>query len=152
MAQKLVDICETRLGRIPTNCSTAEATLPGGNLGGSFTEFQCRLEEKGLGSSEAERLARLYGSEAIEILASGGNLKAEVEFSVQCEGALTLEDYWVRRSARARFDVNGGLDCLVPAAALMAELLNWTTAERDSQVEACHAIRKQEMSAVRKTG
>ena len=152
MAQKLVDMCETRLGRTPTNCSTADAILPGGNLECTFTDFQRQLEEKGLGSSEAERLTRLYGSEAIEILASGGDLKAEVEFSVQCEGALTLEDYWVRRSARARFDVKGGIDCLVPAAAVMAELLSWTVDERDGQVAACLAIRKLEMAAVRKSG
>ena len=32
------------------------------------------------------------------------------------EGALTLEDYWVRRSARAWFDLDGGLAALAPAA------------------------------------
>lgn len=152
MAQKLVDLCETRLGRTPTSCSTAETVLPGGNLDGTFTECQRRLEEQGLGTSDAERLTRLYGSEATEILASGGDLKAEVQFAVQSEGALTLEDYWVRRSGRAWFDVNGGIDCLIPAAAIMAELLNWSSDERDRQVKACLAIREQEMSAVRKSG
>ena len=70
---------------------------------------------------------------------------------MQSEGALTLEDYWVRRSGRAWFDVNGGIDCLVPAAAVMAELLDWSSAERDRQVKACVAIREREMSAVRKS-
>ncbi|MFT5711380.1 MAG: glycerol-3-phosphate dehydrogenase [Halioglobus sp.] len=151
MARKLVDMCETRLGRTPTNCSTAEKILPGGNLGGTFIEFQQRLEEKGLGASDAERLTRLYGSEATEILASGGDLKAEVEFAVLCEGALTLEDYWVRRSARARFDADGGTACLASAAAVMALLLNWSKEECDRQVKVCLAIREHEMSAVRKS-
>ena len=151
MAQKLVDMCETRLDRKPTTCSTAETILPGGNIDGTFTEFQDQLEEKGLARRDAERLVRLYGSEAAQILASGGDLRAEVAFAVQCEGALTLEDYWVRRSARARFDVNGGIDCLVPAAAVMAELLNWSQDESDRQVEHCLGIRKHEMSGVRKS-
>ncbi|MEH6571125.1 MAG: glycerol-3-phosphate dehydrogenase/oxidase [Halioglobus sp.] len=151
MAQKLVDMCETRLGRKTTMCSTAETVLPGGNLEGTFTELQSRLEKKGLAARDAERLIRLYGSEATQILSSGGDLKAEVEFAVLCEGALTLEDYWVRRSARARFDVNGGVDCLIPAAAVMAKLLSWSADESDRQVEACLAIRKHEMSGVRKS-
>jgi glycerol-3-phosphate dehydrogenase len=151
MAQKLVDMCERRLGRPPTTCTTAEQILPGGDLEDSFNELQQQLEEKGLGRSDAERLARLYGSEAAKILASGGDLRAEVEFAVQCEGALTLEDYWVRRSARARFDVNGGVDSLAPAAAVMAGLLGWSQDEKERQVGVCHAIREHEMSAVRKT-
>ena len=136
----------------PTSCSTAETVLPGGDLNGTFAECQRRLEEQGLGTSDAERLTRLYGSEATQILASGGDLKAEVQFAVRSEGALTLEDYWVRRSGRAWFEVKGGIDCLVPAAAIMAELLNWSSDERDRQVKACLAIREQEMSAVRKSG
>ena len=151
MARKLVDMCEVGLGRSPTHCSTAEKVLPGGNLDGTFTEFQQRLEKDGLGASEAERLTRLYGSEATEIVAGGGDLNAEVEFAVLCGGALTLEDYWVRRSARARFDIDGGTASLVPAAAIMATLLSWSKDECSRQVEACLAIREGEMSAVRKT-
>ena len=151
MAQKVVDRCEMRLGRTPATCTTAEKILPGGDLGGTFIEFRRRLEQKGLDSSKAERLTRLYGSEATEILASGGDLRAEVEFSVRREGALTLEDYWVRRSSRAWFDDDGGVASLVPAAAVMADLLGWSQAERDRQVEACLAIRTHEMSAVRTT-
>ena len=151
MAEKLVDMCEKRLGRKPTPCTTADAVLPGGNLAGTFIEFQHQLEQQGLASRDAERLARLYGSEATEVLAAGGDLQAEVEFAVLREGALTLEDYWVRRSARARFDVNGGVDCLAPAAVVMVELLGWSQQEADRQIETCLAIREQEMSAVRKS-
>jgi len=151
MAQKLVDMCETRLGNKLSPCATADEILPGGELETTFAELQRHLEEAGLGPSDAERLARLYGSEATEVLASGGDLKAEVEFAVRREGALMLEDYWVRRSARARFDVGGGVDSLVPAAAVMGELLNWSQDETHRQVQACLAIREQEMSAVRKT-
>ena len=64
---------------------------------------------------------------------------------------MTLEDYWVRRSSRAWFDDDGGVASLVPAAAVMADLLGWSQAERDRQIEACLAIRTHEMSAVRTT-
>ena len=151
MAKKLVDMCETRLDRTPAPCTTADVVLPGGNLESSFLEFQHKLEQQGVASEEAERLTRLYGSEAIDVLVAGGDLQAEVEFAVLREGALTLEDYWVRRSARARFDLNGGVDSLVPAAKVMAELLGWSTSESERQVQACLAIREQEMSAVNTT-
>jgi glycerol-3-phosphate dehydrogenase len=60
------------------------------------------------------------------------------------EGALTLEDYWVRRSARARFDLDNGLAALKPAADAMAPLLGWSQAEASRQIDLCHALRKAE--------
>ncbi|MEI6453967.1 MAG: glycerol-3-phosphate dehydrogenase C-terminal domain-containing protein, partial [Actinomycetes bacterium] len=48
------------------------------------------------------------------------------------EGALTLEDYWVRRSARAWFDADGGLGALAPAAEAMAGLLGWSDSRERS--------------------
>ncbi|PLW66778.1 glycerol-3-phosphate dehydrogenase/oxidase [Pseudohalioglobus lutimaris] len=151
MANRVIELCENRLGRKVGKCRSADYILPGGDLGGSFAEFQEQLEQQGLAPNEAERMTRLYGSEALDILGAGGDLEAEVEFAVKREGALTLEDYWVRRSARARFSDAGGIDCLVPAAGVMAKLLDWTEQERDQQVEGCVAIRNKEMAAVRKT-
>ncbi len=151
MAKKLTDICEARLGRPPTVCTTADHTLPGGDLGGTFIEFQHGLEARGLSEREAENMTRMYGSEATDVLAAGVGLSGEVEFAVRCEGALTLEDFWVRRSARARFDEDGGTASLVPAAAIMGAMLDWSPDECDRQVSHCLAIRAQEMSAVMTT-
>jgi glycerol-3-phosphate dehydrogenase len=64
---------------------------------------------------------------------------------------VTLEDYWVRRSARARFDEEGGIGALGPAGARMAELLGWTEAERDRQIEDCKEKRTREMRAIAQT-
>ena len=61
------------------------------------------------------------------------------------EGALTLEDYWVRRSARSNFDDDGGMDALEPAAEVMGNLLNWSGAEKNIQVEICRKRRQKEM-------
>ena len=92
-------------------------------LGAGFSEYTAEFEPKGeLGNTSAQR------------------------FLYVMEGALTLEDYWVRRSARAWFAAGGGLADLAPAADAMAPLLGWTAAERDHQVAACHAIHNRNMA------
>ena len=90
---------------------------------------------------------RLYGVEALEMFAEGYSLEAEVAQAVLKEGALTLEDYWVRRSARARFSPDGGVSVLAPAARAMAPLLGWTPEEEARQVATCRALRAKEMAA-----
>jgi glycerol-3-phosphate dehydrogenase len=79
------------------------------------------------------------------IFAREKGLAAEVRHAVLAEGALTLEDYWVRRSARARFDEEGGLAGLGATADLMGPLLGWTDAEKERQVRSCREIRADEM-------
>jgi glycerol-3-phosphate dehydrogenase len=64
------------------------------------------------------------------------------------EGALTLEDYWVRRSARAWFDAEGGMAALAPAAEAMAGLLGWSPDETETQIEACRAVRARNLAAL----
>jgi len=61
---------------------------------------------------------------------------------------MTLEDYWVRRSARARFDLDSGLASLRPAADAMAPLLGWSQGETDRQIDACKALRALERAAL----
>jgi glycerol-3-phosphate dehydrogenase len=88
----------------------------------------------------------LYGAEAAAIAADGGDIGAEARHAVLAEGALMLEDYWVRRSARAWFAAGGGLADLTPAVAAMAPLLGWSDAEQARQVAACHAIHHRNMA------
>ena len=104
--------------------------------------------QMGLSRVETERTTQLYGSEAPGVFAEEKGPAAEAEFAVTREGAVTLEDYWVRRSARARFDREGGIGALGPAAARMAGLLGWMDAERDRQIEDCKAKRAREMWAI----
>ncbi len=151
MAERIVDLCEERLGRTPSVCRTADEPLPGGDLDDP-AQVETALRRRGIGGAAAERLARLYGSEAEQVTIDGGDVRAEARAAVLREGALTLEDYWVRRSARARFDDRGGAAALEPAAEEMGELLGWDGAGRARQVAACHDARTREMSAIHPEG
>jgi glycerol-3-phosphate dehydrogenase len=145
MAEQLVDRCEKLLNRAPVHASTAEEPLPGGDFSETFELLCSRVERCGLSPQEAERAALLYGSEALAIFAQEKGLAAEVRHAVLAEGALTLEDYWVRRSARARFDEEGGLVDLEATADLMGTFLRWADAEKMRQIQFCRDIRKSEM-------
>ena len=148
MAEKLIDLCEKKLGRTASRCATADSVLPGGDLGKSFTDFQADLLAKGLTATDAERLLRLYGTESLLLTDANNSVDAEVKHAVSKEGALTLEDYWIRRSARARFTEQGGLAELEQAADSMAVLLSWTNERRRAEVESCRAIRNRELAAL----
>ncbi len=134
MTERVVDMAAERLGAITHPCSTADITLPGG-------EQVAALD--GLPPVDAERLAGLYGDEAAAIVAAGGGVAAEAARAVTHEGAATLEDYWVRRSARAWFDRRAGLDALAPAADAMGALLGWSASERVDEIAACETIERE---------
>jgi glycerol-3-phosphate dehydrogenase len=119
--------------------------LPGGDFSDSFETLCSRIERLGLAQQEAERTAFLYGSEALDIFAKEKGIAPEVRHAVLSEGALTLEDYWVRRSARACFDEDGGMAALETAADVMGELLGWPEPEKVRQIEFCRTIRSNEM-------
>jgi glycerol-3-phosphate dehydrogenase len=148
MAERVVDRCEERLGRRPTASRTADESLPGGDFAEPFEVLRGRVAALGLEAADAERAAMLYGSEALEVFSGGGGPAVEAEFAVRVEGALTLEDYWVRRSARAHFDQDGGLAALEPAAGRMARLLGWSDQERDRQIETCRRRRRRQMDVL----
>ncbi|MBS0255364.1 MAG: glycerol-3-phosphate dehydrogenase/oxidase, partial [Proteobacteria bacterium] len=132
MAQRIVDLAMERLGLPPQPCPTADEALPGGESAASLPA--------GLEPETAERLARLYGSETAELLTDGGDVAAEARRAVQVEGAVRLEDWWVRRSSRAWFDHGAGRAGLAPAAAAMGALLGWDTARQAAEVAQCEAL------------
>jgi len=148
MAQQIVDRCEKVLGRTHATAPTDEQPLPGGDFAETFESLCSRIELCGLSPQEAERAAFLYGSEALTIFPKGKGLAAEVHHAVMSEGAITLEDFWVRRSARARFDEQGGLSDLEATADIMGKLLEWTDSEKAQQVQTCRKIRADEMRHV----
>ncbi|MGV3480730.1 MAG: glycerol-3-phosphate dehydrogenase C-terminal domain-containing protein, partial [Sphingobium sp.] len=139
MAERVVDMVVERLGATTHPCFTAEAALPGG--GQVMPLVMNGLDA--LDPTDAERLAGLYGDEATAIVAAGGGVAAEAARAVTHEGAATLEDYWVRRSARAWFDHRAGLDALTPAAEAMGALLGWNATERADQIAACETIERE---------
>ncbi|MEJ0067277.1 MAG: glycerol-3-phosphate dehydrogenase/oxidase [Caulobacteraceae bacterium] len=145
MAERVVDRIEETLGRKVSACRTAEEALPGGDV--DVAAARTALERGGLTAIDADRLVSLYGAEAAAIAADGGDITAEARHAVLAEGALTLEDYWVRRSARAWFAEGGGLGDLAPATDAMGHLLGWDEAERSRQIAACRAIHDHNMAA-----
>jgi glycerol-3-phosphate dehydrogenase len=147
MAERVVDMVQAALGRGPSNAPTGEAPLVGGDL--DPARVIERLEPR-LGSrTAAERLVGLYGAEAEMLADSGAGPAVEARHAVLREGALTLEDYWVRRSGRAWFDHNAGLDALEPAAAEMSALLGWPAEETSRQIAACRALHAASLAALR---
>ena len=146
MAERVVDRCEERLGRDLTPATTAEEPLPGGDFSGPFDELSSFFEAQGLAREEADRVIRLYGKEAFSVFAEQKGVAAEVQQAVLNEGALTLEDYWFRRSGRAHFSTEGGLDDLEAAAEHMGGWLGWSQAEKARQIENCRRKRAFEMS------
>jgi glycerol-3-phosphate dehydrogenase len=95
--------------------------------------------------------ALIGGDAASDIHALAGGPAVEAAHAVLIEGALTLEDYWARRSARAWFDLDGGLSALAPAADAMAPLLGWSPARIADEIASCRARRQTDMGALRVT-
>lgn len=149
MAERVGDRCQEILGIKPVPAATDVEPLPGGDFSEPFEQLKTSIEALGISPDEAERLAQLYGSEALTLFSEKYGPDVEAEFAVKTEGALTLEDYWVRRSARSNFDDNGGMDALEPAAEVMAKLLNWSEAEKNNQISHCRKRRQTEMSILK---
>ncbi len=144
MAERVVDQIEEALGRKVGKCRTAKEPLPGGDVDG--VAATAALVANGLSPEAAARSVGLYGSEAETV---GDGAAAEAAHAVLHEGALTLEDYWVRRGARAWFDLDPAFPALGAAADAMAPLLGWSADERRRQIEHCRALRQDALSNLR---
>ncbi|MDB5481010.1 MAG: glycerol-3-phosphate dehydrogenase, partial [Caulobacteraceae bacterium] len=110
MSERVVDQVQTALGRPVSPSATADQTLPGGDADPGA--LRAELLAGGRAEDDVNRLVGLYGAEVGEVLAAGAGPAVEADRAVLVEGALTLEDYWARRGARARFDPDGGLGAL----------------------------------------
>jgi glycerol-3-phosphate dehydrogenase len=146
MAERTVDHCQEALGLNPTRAATDKERLPGGDLNEPFDDFSRRLAEKIGSPDEANRLAQLYGSEALTLFAEATGPAIEAEFAVKAEGAQTLEDYWVRRSARSNFNSIEGAEALKAAALVMAQLLGWSDEEKQRQISTVKSRQEEEMN------
>ena len=141
MAERITDTVQEALGLKVTPSQTAELPLIGGDV--DVEAMKIRLIHNELTGQEAARLVQLYGSESPQAM---GGPEAEAHRAVLWEGAVMLEDYWVRRSARAWFDPDGGMAALEPASIEMAGLLGWSEDERMRQIGACRAIHDQSLA------
>ncbi|MCP4036611.1 MAG: glycerol-3-phosphate dehydrogenase/oxidase [bacterium] len=132
MVERVTDTVIERLGQPARAEQSVDRPLAGGDLPATPIDEAAKAGER-----SASRLADLYGSEAPDVEADGGDVGAEVRQAVCREGALRLEDYWMRRTARAFFDLDAGLSILEAASQEMGQLLGWSEATRTAEVTAC---------------
>ncbi len=146
MAERIVDKVADRLGDTVDPCTTNDQLLPGGDCDMAALRTSDVFANRS--AAFIDRLAHLYGGEAPDVVQAGGNVTAEAAHAVLREGAVTLEDYWVRRSARAWFDHEGGMKTLAPAADKMADLLDWSPDEKKRQIDGCRYLHEESLSAL----
>lgn len=140
MAERVVETAVERLGTRASPETSGTRPLVGGDVDPEALERELAARTD---ADVARRLVSLYGSEAALVAQDGADLEAEVRQAVAREGALQLEDYWVRRSARAWFSADAGLSILEPASLEMARCLGWDDETRRSQVEACRRLHEE---------
>lgn len=146
MAERVVDHVQDALGQKRQASRTAGEPLVGGEV--APETVRAALVADGMAAGDASRLIGLYGAEARGIAATGAGPAAEAVHAVRMEGALTLEDYWVRRSARAWFDPDGGLGALPAAAGAMGPLLGWSEGRKAEEIAACRHRHEGAMAAL----
>jgi glycerol-3-phosphate dehydrogenase len=120
-----------------------EPPLPGGDFDGALGPLADALaREAGVSPACAERMVRLYGSEAREIARAGTQplvegsavLGAEVDWAVRKEGAATLEDALYRRLRTAWYTPDAREASVEPIGERMASLLGWSDERKRGEV------------------
>jgi glycerol-3-phosphate dehydrogenase len=139
LSEQAVNLVFKKLKRRSVECLTAREKLPGA-IGEDFHLFSKRFKaESNLPEAGRERLLRIYGTRASEVLKVAGKdlellkpfspetgaIGAEVLFSFQCELAQTLTDCLMRRTL-VGLDRAAGLDGAEAAASLGQRYLGWT--------------------------
>jgi len=147
VAEQTVDlVCHKLAAKAP--CTTAEVPLPGAPIVPQQS-LQQAANERGLSSDTVAHLASLYGSrfsQVLDILNSNPkgaqplcphsqDILAQVQHAVEQEGALTIEDFLLRRSAVGLSSCRG-LDTLNSVASEMGRLLGWSYTEQQRQEDA----------------
>ena len=147
VAEQTVDLVCHKLA-VKAPCTTAEAPLPGAPIV-IQQSLQLAADERGLTLDTVSYLASLYGSRFTQVLdISNSNPKgtqplcphsrdilAQVQHAVENEGALTIEDFLLRRSAIGLSPCQG-LDALNSVAVEMARLIGWSDDKRQRQMAA----------------
>jgi len=156
MAERVMDqVCaklvESGLTLPPPVALSDEHVLSGGHTGRDLAGFVDYLASRvrEVKRSSIERLVRLYGSNAlviIDLMERDPNKArpfthlsmlsaAEVEYNVKHEMAMTVCDVLERRTRLLLWDVGCGLAEAEKTGAVMADLLGWDDARRESEVE-----------------
>lgn len=139
LAEQVVDVAVKKLERKAGKCRTHQIPLPGGTAY-PFEQFRDRFHATGgLARETGERLLRIYGTRAAEVLdyadghpdlrepfdAATGAIGAEVAFSLRTELAETLSDVLQRRTM-VGYGAGVGLGAVDAAAEIAVRHLGWS--------------------------
>jgi glycerol-3-phosphate dehydrogenase len=145
LAEDAVDDAFKRLGRKAPKCVTRRLPFPG-----AITDpapLRAELIAAGVPARTAERLLKLYGRRAVDVVAAAGDdpellaefdagsgaIGAELVFAVRHEFARTLADVLARRVLLA-FEPGHGLASVDRAAEILGAELGWDTDRRKAEI------------------
>jgi glycerol-3-phosphate dehydrogenase len=145
-----------REARLPLAAGAEEPPLAGGDFSGDLATLAAALrhETPELAEDAAARLARLYGSEARDVLRLGSEplvpgaplVAGEIDWAVTHEGAVRLEDVHYRRTRAALYDPAARESAVTPAAERMAARLGWSDAQREAEIAGVRARLAQDLA------
>jgi glycerol-3-phosphate dehydrogenase len=122
--------------------------LPGGDFAGELVSLGDSLaRDTGVSPVAAQRLARLYGSEAADVIRLGREslapgcpvIAGEIDWAVTREAAATVEDVLYRRTRAALFEPEARTAIAEPIARRMAALLGWSDEKTSVQLAEARA-------------
>jgi glycerol-3-phosphate dehydrogenase len=140
-SEEAVDLALRKLGLPHRECKTGELGLPGAE---PQPDFDLLAESIPLPRWALERIWRRVGSrirpmfehagpdDLAPVCRSEAVTRAEILHAINVEGCRTLED--LRRHAHIGAGGCDGVDCAVPAAHIMAGMLNWSNDRTESEV------------------
>ncbi|MFN8590901.1 MAG: glycerol-3-phosphate dehydrogenase/oxidase [Thermomicrobiales bacterium] len=149
LAEQAVDYVRQRAGRPEVMSRTAALPLPGGRSATGWEAFRERfLQESPLPRQASDHLLRVYGSRAVDILASAesaalrqiidpysGAIAAEIPWAMQQEAARTLADVLARRTMIG-WGPSAGVGADRAAASVAREVLGWDAERAEAEVQA----------------
>ena len=149
MAKDVVDVAARGLEqKVPASCSHETPLVGAAGYRAHWNRREALAEETGLHVHVIERLLDRYGTRIHELLDSIREcpalaepldgaptyLAAEIRYAASHEGALHLDDVLTRRTRISIETFDRGVIAALPAARLMAEVLDWDDATRDREI------------------
>ncbi len=150
LSEQAVDLMCQRPGRKCQPCGTTKASLPGAETN-DFAAFcdEFRNENRNLPAATVERLLRVYGTRAVEVIKLAEEdaglsvifdketaaIGAEIALSFQNELASNLSDCLLRRTM-VGLNSTAGLDAVEHAAEIARQYLGWTESRAVQEIKA----------------